>query len=136
MNTGAGTALPARAAASPAASDSTTVPNHNTGKTRFRKNVLREEIRLAVSAGRMLVLPLLRRSERGTAGRRALARMPGRIERVPHEPAHGHVTHRNQQHAEQRRAQHSADHAGADGVARVGAGTAGNHHGEYAEDEG
>src|SRR3981081_4333866 len=137
MNTGGGTALPARAAASPAATDSATIPNHSTGKTRFRKNVLREEIRLAVSAGSTLLLMLLRGGGDGTAGDARRARsLPGLIELVPHEPAHGDVTHRDQQHAEQRGTQHPADHAGADGVARVGARTARDHHGEHAEDEG
>src|SRR6267143_3499578 len=121
MNTGGGTALPARAPASPAATDSATIPNHSTGKTRFRKNVLREEIRLAVSAGSTLLLTLLCGGGDGTAGGARRARsMPGLIELIAHEPAHGDVTHRNQQHAEQRRAQHAADHARADGVARVG----------------
>src|SRR2546430_9926632 len=111
MNTGAGTALPARAPAKSAASDSTTTPNHSTGKMRFRKNVWREEIRLAVSAARMLLLTLLRRSDDGTAaGRPALAlRMIGLIELIAHEPAHGNITHRNQQHAEQRRTQHRSE---------------------------
>src|SRR6267143_3868478 len=126
MNTGGGTALPARAPAKPAASDTTTIPNHSTGKTRFRKNVWRDEMRLIVM--------LLRSSDDGTADR---ARdRPGLIELVPHEPAHANVTHRDQQHSEQRGTQHAADHAGADGVARVGARTARDHHGEHAEDEG
>src|ERR1700732_683170 len=105
MNTGGGTALPARAPASPATTDRTTMPNHSSGKTRFRKNVWRDEMRLIVM--------LLRRTDDGTAA-------GGLIELIAHEPAHGNITHRNQQHAEQRRAQHATDHAGADGVARVG----------------
>src|SRR3979490_1009964 len=122
MNTGGGTALPARAPASPAATDSATIANHSTGKTRFRKNVLREEIRRAVSAGSTLLLTLLRGADDGTAGGARRARtMSGLIELVPHEPAHGNVTHRDQQHAEQRGTQHPPNHAGADGVARVGA---------------
>src|SRR5260370_40105453 len=52
-----------------------------------------------------LIVPLLRRTDDGL------------IELIAHEPAHGNITHRNQQRAEQRRAQHAADHAGADGVA-------------------
>src|SRR3984893_17684364 len=128
MNTGGGTALPARAPASPAATDSATIPNHSTGKTRFSKNVLREEIRLAVSAGSTLLLARRRGADDGAAGGARRGR-PGLIELVPHEPAHGDVTHRDQQHGEQRGTQHPADHAGADGVARVGARTARDHHG-------
>src|SRR5947207_13317343 len=108
-----------------AASATTTIPNHSTGKTRFTKNVWREEIRLAVSAARMLLLALLRSADDGTAaGRRTPAlRMIGLIELIAHEPAYRNIAHRNQQHAEQRRTQHPADHPGADGVARVGART-------------
>src|SRR3977135_3917967 len=116
MNTGGGTALPARAPASPATTDRTTMPNHSSGKTRFRKNVWRDEMRLIVM--------LLRRTADGL------------IELIAHEPAHGNITHRNKQHAEQRRAQHAADHAGADGVARVGTRTARDHHGEHPQYEG
>src|SRR5882724_10643047 len=137
MKTGAGTACAARAPATAAATDSATIPNHSTGKTRFRKNVLREEIRLAVCAAGTLLLALLRGADDGTAGgaRRVRSR-PGLIELVPDEPAHGNITHRDQQHPEQRGTQHPADHAGADGVARVGARTARDHHGEHPQDEG
>src|ERR1700674_5057569 len=103
MKTGAGSACAARTPATPAARDSATIPNHSSGKTRFRKNVLREEIRLAVSAAGTLLLALLRGADDGTAGGARRARsMPGLIELVPHEAAHGHVTHRDQQHPEQR----------------------------------
>src|SRR3984893_15577410 len=89
MKTGGGAALPARAPASPAATDSATIPNHSSGKTRFRKNVLREEIRLAVSAGSTLLLTLLRGADDGTAGgARRVGRMPRLIEVVPDEPGH------------------------------------------------
>src|ERR1700726_1901472 len=99
MNTGGGTALPARAPASPAATDRATIPNHSSGKTRFRKNVLREEIRLAVSAAGTLLLALLRGADDGTAGgARGVRSRPGLIELVPHQPAHGNVAHWVQQH--------------------------------------
>src|SRR5260370_32328896 len=138
MNTGAATPWPARAPAKPATSDSPTIPNHSTGKTRFRKNVWRDEMRLWVCAANTLILTPLRGSDDGTAaGRSALSLLrPGLIELVAHEPAHGNITHRNEQHPEQRRTQHPADYAGADGVARVATRTARDHHGEHPQDEG
>jgi hypothetical protein len=63
MKTAAGSACAARVPATAAATDSATIPNHSTGKTRFRKNVLREEIRLAVSAAGTLLLALLLRRQ-------------------------------------------------------------------------
>src|ERR1700693_5607930 len=137
MKTGAGSACAARAPTTAAARDSATIPNHSTGKTRFRKNVLREEIRLAVSAAGTLLLALLRGADDGTAGgaRRGRSR-PGQIERLANQPPHGNITRRDQQHPEQRGTHHPADHAGADGVARVGARTAGDHHGKLPQNEG
>src|SRR6185437_5740834 len=60
----------------------------------------------------------------------------GAVRLVAQQPPYHHVEHRHQHYAEHRRANHAADHAGTDGMAAVGAGTARDRQRQHAEDEG